>query len=378
MADLIHRDAITGKDCYASTRVDWHNKGYHSVKGAMNVHEVAEATNMLFTFDKYQTINVPKMLAYLSTKETFTREEFLNALHYVNSYGVYRSDSLEHMAEVGKNFNPCQFETAFSFVDSLVNNIGGSHYETAGILGKGEKFFLTVKLPWSIAPNRSPEDKTDCYLLFTSANDGTGCVTCKLTTTRVVCNNTLQMALGSKGLGGINIKHSSQLDVKLTEAKSLITSVKATVESVQAKLSVLAERKITEASRQQIFSKIFEVKNDACSTKTKNNIEAIEAIYESNDSNAFPEIKGSAYNLLNAFTNFTDHNRSVKNTNPELGLSTEAIRYQSGIFGSGSLLKDKALEIILEETENAPPMEKILTSVSMPSSLDNILSNVAI
>ena len=59
-------------------------------------------------------------------------------------------------------------------------------------------------------------------------------------------------------------------------------------------------------------------------------------------------------------------------------MDKSAIRYQSGIFGSGSLLKDKALEINLEETENAPPMEKILTSVSMPSTLDSILSRVAI
>ena len=384
MADNI--EIINGKASFFSVKIPaWHTLG-SVVDKAKNLHEVAELTNMKWIANKVQSFNVAKIWQFLNSvkdNESFTKQEFFKHVEMINSYGIYRSDNLVHLGEVGKDFNPCQFEQAFSFVDALVNNIGGSHYETAGVLGKGEKFFLTVKLPWEIAPNRSPEDKTECYLLFTSANDGTGKVTIKLTTVRVVCQNTLNMALSSKGLGHIGIKHSSQLDAKLTEAQRLVSNVKATVEGLQAKLSILAEKKITPATEQKIFERLFDVKPNSegvkmLSTKASNNINEIRSLIDFNDNNAFPEIKGSAYNFLNGITNFTDHYRSVKETDSVKGMDKSAIRYQSGIFGSGSLLKDKALEIILEETENAPPMEKILTSVSMPSTLDSILSRVAI
>ncbi len=378
-------NSANGKVSFMSTESAWHGLG-QIVTRSKNVHEVAELANMNWIANKVQSINVAKLWNFLDTfanNATIEKKDLLKHIETIDSYGIYRSDNLEHIGEVGRCFKPCQFETAFSFVDALVNDIGGSHYETAGVLGKGEKFFLTVKLPWEIAPNRSPEDKTECYLLFTSANDGTGQVTIKLTTVRVVCQNTLNMALSSKGLGHIGIKHSSQLDTKLTEAQKLVSNVKATVESVQHKLSILAERKITPATEQKIFERLFDVKPNSegilsLSTKASNNINEIRSLIDFNDNNVFPEVKGSAYNFLQGITEFTDHYRSVKETESVKGMDKNAIRYQSGIFGSGSLLKDKALEIILEETENAPPMEKILTSVSMPSSLDNILSNVAI
>ena len=108
-------------------------------------------------------------------------------------------------------------------------------------------------------------------------------------------------------------------------------------------------------------------------------------LYESNDRNAFPEHKGTAYNLLNAVTEWTDHLRTARlsDDKKDLGYSNTRARYEAAIFGSGDTLKNKALEVILEDTAGNPihqvqtftaPRPTMPTPPSSGSLLDSILS----
>jgi hypothetical protein len=85
------------------------------------------------------------------------------------------------------------------------------------------------------------------------------------------------------------------------------------------------------------------------STRRNNVLADILARYESNDGNAFPEQRGTAYNLLNAITEYTDHARSSRGGNGNG-------RVESAMFGSGERLKAEALDLILETANGLPVM----------------------
>ena len=74
----------------------------------------------------------------------------------------------------------------------------------------------------------------------------------------------------------------------------------------------------------------------------------IAELFADNDGNANPAIKGSALNLLNAVTQYTDH-----------VIGSDKTRARSAMFGNGDLLKEKALEIVLEATKDAPVRQSI-------------------
>jgi phage/plasmid-like protein (TIGR03299 family) len=96
---------------------------------------------------------------------------------------------------VHPNFRVLQNADGAALFDSLFGK-GQRVYHTGGYLKKGEVVWLMAKLPESIV--LPGEDKLDTYLLFSNSHDGTLPIDIRLTTVRVVCNNTLSIALRKK------------------------------------------------------------------------------------------------------------------------------------------------------------------------------------
>ena len=93
---------------------------------------------------------------------------------------------------MGKDYEVVQNMDAFSFFDAIVGG-DGIQYETAGALGKGERIFITAKLPNYIKVGN--DDLIEQYLFLTTSHDGGGSITAAFTPVRIVCNNTLNAAL---------------------------------------------------------------------------------------------------------------------------------------------------------------------------------------
>lgn len=77
-------------------------------------------------------------------------------------------------------------------------------------------------------------------------------------------------------------------------------------------------------------------------------------LFESNDANAIPQIRGTALNMLNAVTEFTDHFRTARITDARAGMTVQQARAENAIFGTGDRLKGDALVAVLEETAANP------------------------
>jgi len=153
------------------------------------------------------------------------------------------------------------------------------------------------------------------------------------------------------------------------------------VKEVEDKLKILASRKLNKESLQSILDRLFPKSEAEQQTRRENVLRDVMWLFEKNDNNAFPEVRGTAYNLLNSITEFVDHKRGTRVTDKKDHLTEQQARSESAIFGSGSSLKSQALEVIFETTSGAELVSKrtyyINPSESTGSSmLDAVLEEV--
>ena len=115
---------------------------------------------------------------------------------------IYRKDTLTPLGVVGNKYTPVQNIESLNFIyDILKHNPDIKEkndiiIETAGVLGIGERIFVTAKLPKGFTIGEE-KDSTELYIVFTNSHNGTSSLTAMVTPIRVVCNNTLTAALGS-------------------------------------------------------------------------------------------------------------------------------------------------------------------------------------
>ena len=133
-----------------------------------------------------------------------------NGVGAINAFSeqkvLYRSDTKNPLAVVSKRFQVVQPGEILEFYRDLTAG-NGFELETAGVLRHGRKFWALARTGQSA--NLRGRDRVDAYLLLATACDGTLATTAQFTSVRVVCNNTLQIAVGDRK-GAINVPHRSQ------------------------------------------------------------------------------------------------------------------------------------------------------------------------
>lgn len=343
MAHDIFRDN-TGKDCMfvVGTREDaWHKLGQRCDSAATweRAMELAGLNWQVVKTQNYARNPQGKVIP-------------------VSSFSVFRdTDGAELAANVGEGFTLKQNRECFQFVDDLLQANGGAHYDSAGALGNGATIWCAVRVPRAdIVVNG--EDKSESYLVFTTAHDGSMAHAAALSSVRVVCRNTLRQAL-STNTGILRIKHTKNANARFEDAKRTMDGVVMDAKKLQAKLQMLATRRITRESLTAVMDRLFPkpTDKDQNTTRRENILTEVLALYESNDRNAFPAIRGTAYNLLNAVTEYTDHYRTARITDAREGYTIEQARAENAVVGTGERLKSSALAVIEECTADDPVIE---------------------
>jgi phage/plasmid-like protein (TIGR03299 family) len=333
----------------------WHNLGT-VVNGAMTWVEAMDKALLNWEVEKHQ------LLSSLTGTP-------------VEAWGMFKMNGHEghpvFLGAVGNNYTAIQNKFAFDFVDAILEADCDAHYEAAGALGNGERIWCLAKVNGETRI-QGTNDVHQHYLLFATSHDGSMAATCKLTTVRVVCQNTLTSALNQAG-SFMRVKHTAQASDRLEAAKKLIMGVKGQIGKIEEKFNELAHRKVTKDSFTAVMKKVFGDFED--SARVKNQVLEVAKLFESNDRNAIPEIKGTAYNLLNAITEYEDHVAGFRRTDRREGMSPNAIRSENALFGIGASLKEKALEVITLETANDPRLgAKSIQTNGLSPLLNDILN----
>ena len=208
---------------------------------------------------------------------------------------------------VSDKYKIVQNVDAFQFTDNLIND--EVHYETAGSLRNGKTIFLLAQLPKTSILG----DEFEQYLCFTSTHDGTGAVRVCSTNVRVVCQNTLNLAL-STAKRSWTCKHMGNIQDKLSEAQhALGLAIKYNEE-----LSKYAERAanitIDREKTMEAIQRLFPISKDASDRAKKNNAESIQDFNNCLVSVDLSPFYGTLWGLVNAASDFVYHRAPVRQT----------------------------------------------------------------
>lgn len=146
---------------------------------------------------------------------TFINAAMLRDCLVDKTRATVRTDLNKSLGIVSEGYGIVQNEDAFKFVDMLCSGLDSNRsenptIESCGVLGNGERVFITCKMPEDIILNPHTDDRIETYVVFTTSHDGTGAVRCMVTNVRVVCSNTLNFAMKHNS-GRISFRHSSRV-----------------------------------------------------------------------------------------------------------------------------------------------------------------------
>ncbi|KQS36821.1 DUF932 domain-containing protein [Pedobacter sp. Leaf194] len=242
-----------------------------------------------------------------------------------------RTDNDAVLGVVGKDYHVVQNTDAFSFFDSIVGGGEGILYETAGALGKGERIFITAKLPSHIRVGK--DDLIEQYLFLTTSHDGFGSITAAFTPVRIVCNNTLNAAMKTSR-NAIRIRHSSGASDRLSHAHTLMGISSRLGEEMEQLFNHWAKVRISDpelkkliqlamAPNREVLDKLEKGIEDEASACYRNIVEEVFSYAMGNPSQELETTKGTIFGAYNAVTGYFQNVRRFRDDEAKFRSITE-------------------------------------------------------
>lgn len=235
---------------------------------------------------------------------------------------------------VTDRYKVIQNHEAFAFTDTLLGE--GVRYETAGSLQGGKRVWILARLPKEYIISG---EQISPYLVFSNAHDGSGAVKVALTPVRVVCNNTLNLALDTAKRSW-SMVHTGNIRDKMQEAEQTLFMAEEYMVRLGKEFENLQKQKITDKQVAEYIERLLPLEKDATSIQDKN----ITKLREDMAHRYFdaPDLQGvgkNAYRFINAVSDFATHAKPLRRT----------ANYNENLFArtvDGNPLIDKAYQLV--------------------------------
>jgi phage/plasmid-like protein (TIGR03299 family) len=236
---------------------------------------------------------------------------------------------------VTDRYKVVQNHEAFAFTDALLGV--GVRYETAGSLQEGRKIWLLAKLPDKYVMEG---EKIDPYVAFSNSHDGSGSIKVCMTPVRVVCQNTLNLALSTAKRIWSTV-HVGDLASKMNEAHNTLLLAEKYMGYLGAEFNKLNRIKLSDAKVREYVEMLLPMDDNPTDTHKKN----MERVREDLkiryfDAPDLTHVDKSAYRFICAVSDFATHAKPLR----------ETANYRENVFAKtidGNPLIDKAYEIVL-------------------------------
>ena len=245
-----------------------------------------------------------------------------------------RSSDRRVLGVVSDRYKVVQNTDAFSFTDELLGK--GVKYETAGSLQEGKKVWLLARLPkeYVIAGER-----ISSYLVFSNTHDGSGSVKVAVTPVRVVCNNTLNLALET-AKRSFSMIHTGNIHDKIQEAKDTLFMAENYMDNLGIEFEQLRRQKMTDAQVKEYIELLLPMEKEPTPIQSKNILklrrDMEQRYFEAPD---LQKVGNNAYRFINAVSDFATHSRPLRMT----------ANYKENVFArtiDGNPLIDKAYQLV--------------------------------
>jgi phage/plasmid-like protein (TIGR03299 family) len=253
----------------------------------------------------------------------------------VNAFATVREDTGEVLGVVGRVYQPLQNKDAFRFFDAVVG-LKEAMYHTAGALGDGECVWILAKLPGLVRV--VGDDITEKYLLLTNRHDGWGSATVMFTPIRVVCQNTLNVALSGREVRA-TLRHTATIGLRVDEVRRQLGIIHAKFGMFEEAAQRLAAVQLTQQAFKSYLKRVGlapEDKTQASARATKI-MEEVTRLFESGKGAELPGARGTAWGAFNAVVEYADFYRATRGKDD----GESSGRTKSILFGSGATLKQK-------------------------------------
>lgn len=234
-------------------------------------------------------------------------------------FATIRTDNETVLGVVGKDYEVVQNVDAFSFFDSIVDG-DGIQYETAGALGKGERVFITAKLPGYIRVGA--EDCIEKYLFLTTSHDGYGSIMAAFTPTRIVCNNTLNAALRNYS-NGVKIRHTANAKERLEQAHKLMGISNQLTTQLEDIFNQWSTIRVKDSEVKSLIQEALVPNKESLQALTEERLEECSTYYQnmcnqaleytlSVESQQMATTKGTLFGVYNGITGYFQNVRKYK------------------------------------------------------------------
>jgi phage/plasmid-like protein (TIGR03299 family) len=235
---------------------------------------------------------------------------------------------------VGRRYEPLQNTEAFQFFNPIVKD-KKAHFETAGALGEGERIWVMARMPGAIEVVRG--DECHKYLLLSNTHTGEGAVIAKFTSVRVVCQNTLMLAM-EDGQTAYRVRHSKNMQLKLDELAGFLALTHRMFLEAEACFRRLAAIQMKADRLEKYFDAVFP-RSDAQKRKGTNpkRWDALHEAFDERPDLQLAGVRGTLWGAYNAVTWFEDYKQPRDD-------EREDERVERAWFGGGAEIKLRALE----------------------------------
>ena len=248
-----------------------------------------------------------------------------------NHFATIRTDTNDVLGIVGNRYSPIQNKDAFTFFDALVGQ-DEAIYHTAGVIGKGERIWILAKLPDYIRIGK--DDLVEKYLLLTNSHDGSSLACAKLTPIRVVCQNTLSVALAGSDQE-VRIRHTANAHTRLEQAYKLLGLTNVLYSQLSAIFNRMASTHLSDKELLDYVKVLIPDNPDAEHQTRRERMRS--TILELHESGKGAEMsRGTLWGAYNAIAEYTDHIQRTKDASAHL---------RSIWFGGGERFKVRAFAL---------------------------------
>jgi phage/plasmid-like protein (TIGR03299 family) len=247
---------------------------------------------------------------------------------------IVRSDINSPLSVMSDKYHPIQNSEAFEFFDAVVGD-GQAVYDTAGALHGGRRVWIMARLPKALFIEGEELERN---ILLVTSHDGSSTLKMMHVTTRVVCQNTLTIALRG-ATHSVSILHRANYKDRVAEAQRALKVSYGYFDQLSVLISQLAKAPFAKSEMRGFTEKLLPIAEGDRAPRTEKAREEINTLFRRGIGNHGK----TKWDALNAVTEFVDHHRTYGKT--QHGTQAET-RFASTLLGSGAEIKQRAVTLL--------------------------------